>query len=410
MLFCKILKISLFLLLLQIFALAKVDLGSDVFFENGLPEVIKGKRVGIISHQAAINSDLQTTLDVLKKYAHECKIAAIFSPEHGFYGNSYAGEHVDDQKIDGITTYSLHGTMRRPTKEMLSEIDVLICDLQDIGSRSYTFISTMFYCMEEAAVHNIKFIVLDRPNPMGGRIVDGPLSEKRSFVGYINAPYCHGMTIGELANFFNQEYKIGCDLTVISMRGWRRDMTFEKTGLHWMPTSPQIPESDTALFYPATGIIGHLSIVSTGIGYTVPFKVIGAPWIKANVLSGFLNKQNLPGVFFRPFFFKPFFGKFNNENCQGIYIIVTDVQKFLPVATQFTILGAIKQLYPDSFQEGLKKLSNDENSKELFTKIVGSDKVLDLLLKEKYIMWPMRKICAEDRHKFIEIRKKYLLY
>jgi len=189
----------------------------------------------------------------------------------------------------------------------------LLFDVQDIGTRSYTFISTLFYCMEEAAKASIPFIVLDRPNPMGGIVVDGPLldEEWRSFLGYIKVPYCHGMTIAELALFFNEEYKVGCKLTVIPMRGWKRTMVFTQTGLPWMPTSPQIPEADTPFFYPATGLIGHCSIVNIGIGYTLPFKLVGAPWVEAEKFADALNQQKLPGVYFSLFITVPFLENLN---------------------------------------------------------------------------------------------------
>ena len=199
---------------------------------------------------------------------------------------------------------------------MLKGIDLLIYDIQDIGSRSYTFLSTLLYVMEEAAKQQIKVMVLDRPNPINGIVMDGPMLEEkwRSFLGYINVPYCHGMTIGELAQYFNGEYKIGCDLEVIPMKGWKRTMSFKDTHLPWVPTSPHVPEAETALVYPVTGILGELGIVNIGIGYTLPFKLIGAPWIQAEAFAEQLNQQQFPGVRFLPFYYRPFYGKFEGEN------------------------------------------------------------------------------------------------
>ena len=200
-------------------------------------------------------------------------LKALFSPEHGLTGLAYSWEKVKDHKEDGIPVYSLHGETRRPTAAMLKDLDVLIYDIQDIGVRPYTYISTLFYSMEEAAKRHMQFVVLDRPNPINGHMIDGPMLEEqwRSYIGYINIPYCHGMTIGELAEYFNAEYKIGCNLKVVAMEGWSRDMTFKDTGLHWVPTSPHIPEAETPLFFATTGLIGELNIVNIGIGYTLPF-------------------------------------------------------------------------------------------------------------------------------------------
>ena len=205
--------------------------------------------------------------------AGKLSLVCVFAPEHGLTGEEFAGGHVQNLKTErGVPVYSLHGDTRRPTKEMLKGLDVIVYDIQDIGCRSYTFASTLFFVMEEAAKKGIDLVVLDRPNPMGGKISDGPmLDEKyRSFVGYVNVPYCHGMTIGELSRFFNDEYKVGCSLTVVPMRGWKRGMRFEETGLAWIPTSPNIPEPSSPFFYPATGILGELPLVTIGIGGPMP--------------------------------------------------------------------------------------------------------------------------------------------
>jgi uncharacterized protein YbbC (DUF1343 family) len=225
-----------------------VDLGVDVFFHEGQAERLKGKKVGLITNHTGVNSDLVPTYEAFINNKQGFELVALFAPEHGFRGEAYADQACEDiPNFKGIPVYSLYGKTRRPSDKMLSGIDILIYDIQDVGSRSYTFISTLFLVMEEAAKKKIQVIVLDRPNPMGGLIVDGPmLQEKwRSFIGYVNVPYCHGMTIGELSIFFNHEYKIGCDLKVIPMRGWKRDMLFNDTHLHWVPTSPYIPEADS---------------------------------------------------------------------------------------------------------------------------------------------------------------------
>ncbi|MCH9627876.1 MAG: hypothetical protein S4CHLAM2_15230 [Chlamydiales bacterium] len=405
-------KYSILLLLLSSVLFADVYVGADVLFEKGAPAALKGKRVGLITNQSAVNRKLQTTFDLLKEHAKKYTVAAVFTPEHGFYGDAYACESVDHQEIQGVPIYSLHGSVRRPTAEMLKGIDLLVYDIQDIGSRSYTFVSTLFYCMEEAAKFDIPVIVLDRPNPMGGVVVDGPLIEEkwRSFLGYANIPYCHGMTIGELAHFFNTEHQVGCDLTVISMRGWKRGMTFADTGLPWVPTSPQIPEPDTPFFYPTTGLLGHCSLVNIGIGYTLPFKLVGAPWIQADQFAAMLNGQKLPGVQFQPYYYRPFFGKFHAENCQGVRVVITDTERYLPITTQFTIMGVLKNLYPRHFSEALGHMMGSKSKIDVFHKLNGSEEVLYLLQKERFIIWKLREKCANARTAFLPIRAQYLLY
>ena len=399
------------LLLLPFSLSAHVKVGADVLFEEGYLALLKGKKIGVITNHSAINRNLQTTFDLLNAHQNEYTLSCIFAPEHGFYGSAYAYEKIEDRKLGNIPLYGLFGARRRPTAEMLSNVDLLICDIQDIGTRSYTFASTLFYCMEEAAKASIPVIVFDRPNPMGGIVVDGPMicDQWRSFLGYVKIPYCHGMTIGELARYFNEEYKVGCALTVIPMKGWKRTMSFAQTGLPWVPTSPQIPESDTPFFYPATGLIGHCSMVNIGIGYTLPFKLVGAPWIEAEKFAEALNQQNLPGVYFQKFYYRPFFGKFKLEDCQGVRILITEPNQFLPVTTQFTIMGVIKNLYPKYFEESITQVLASPNKKDVFNKLTGSEEILNILLQEKYIIWKLRGLCAQAREEFLLARKKYLI-
>lgn len=389
--------------------LAKVTVGIDVLLEEANLTKLKGKKIGLITNQTAINKDMRSTFELLNQKAKQYKIVAIFAPEHGLYGSEYAEEKgKKGQFLDGIPVYSLYGETKRPTSEMLHGIDLLIYDIQDIGSRSYTYISTLFYVMEEAAKKGIKVMVLDRPNPINGLTVDGPLLDDklRSIVGYINVPYCHGLTVGELASYFNDENVVGCSLEVIPMKGWNRSMNFKDTGLPWIPTSPHIPEADTPLYYPITGILGELGIVSIGVGYTLPFKLIGAPWIDAITLTDNLNQQKLPGVHFSPFFFKPFYGKFNNENCQGTLITVTDPLKYKPLTIQYAIIASLKQLYPEKFKEGLKMSLSRQ---KMFNQVLGTDKIWPLLSQRKPIQWTMRSIDEKERKRFLEKRKAYFI-
>lgn len=389
---------------------AKVTVGVDVLFSEDHATLLKGKKIGLITNHTAVNKQLNLTADVLKSQAHHYgyTLVALFAPEHGIDGAIHAEKVCHSTDVDGMPIYSLHGETRRPTTEMLKGIDTLVYDIQDIGSRSYTYSSTLFYAMEEAAKRHIEVIVLDRPNPLNGIIVDGPMLEDkwRSFVGYINVPYCHGMTIGELAQFFNQEYKVECKLTVIPMKGWRRSMTFQDTGLTWIPTSPYIPESSTVFYYPTTGILGEMPIVNIGIGYTLPFKIIGAPWIDAKQFAKHLNAQKFPGVHFIPFHYRPFYGRFAQEDCHGVQIVITNAMIYKPVCTQYLIIGMLKSLYPEKFKQGMESL---KSRKEMFCKVNGTEAVYQVMREMEHIVWKLRSFHQKERETFLLLRKKYLI-
>lgn len=386
---------------------AKVEVGLDRVFLGGAHPSIQGKRVGLLTNHTAVDRNGNTAIDrfLLRK---DCKLVAFFAPEHGLYGQQHASEKIKDSKHAGIPVYSLYGANRRPSDAQLKGIDVVVYDIQDIGVRSYTYASSLFYMMEEAAKRNIELVVLDRPNPINGLIVDGPMlhNKWRSFIGYINVPYIHGMTIGELAEFFNTEYKIGVKLTVIPMKGWKRGMDFKETGLHWIPTSPNIPESDTPMFYATTGLLGELRVCNIGVGYTLPFKLIGAPWMDAQQLCKHLNNQGLNGVRFVPLHFKPFSGSMAQADCQGALIQVTDKRQYRPFEVQGVLLGAIKQLYPIKFKEILSHIGKSE--KDLFCKAIGSEEPLQFLKEEKLVGWQIAEFQRAERELFMEKRKNYL--
>lgn len=404
--------IHLFILFCSFFspAEAAVVLGVDRLQEPQYKTLFSGKKIGLVTNQTGKTAGLIPTQEIVLALAREQKgkLVALFAPEHGLTGSHYAEKRVEDELWEKVPVYSLYGKTAKPTKEMLQGIDLLLFDIQDIGSRSYTYATTLFYLMEAASASHIPVVVLDRPNPLGGLNVDGPLLEDkwRSFVGYINVPYCHGMTIGELALFFNGEYNVGCDLTVIPMKGWQREMLFDQTELHWIPPSPQIPESTTSLFYPMTGLLGQLSIVSIGIGYTLPFKVVAAPWIEGEYFAKKLNEQNFAGVCFVPIHFTPFTGKYAKEECHGVLIIIKNVQEYKPLAVQFLLLGMIKSLYPEEFR---KRLLVEKQKVEGFCRACGTDKVYQLLQKKGPVVWPLQKISSEGTKNFLERRKKYLI-
>ncbi len=401
----------IFAIFLIFLSAAKVDVGADRLFTPEYASLIKGKRIGLVTNHTARNREMVSTIDLIKQKgsALNAKLTKLYAPEHGLDGRAYASESIQEAvDIDGIPIHSLHGSTRRPTDLMLKEIDILVYDIQDLGCRSYTFSTTLLYMMEEAAKKKIPVVVLDRPNPLNGWVVDGPLLDDklRSFVGYINVPYCHGMTIGELARYFNGEYKIGCDLTVVPMKGWHRDMTFADTGLTWIPTSPNIPEASTAMYYPMTGLLGELQIVNIGIGYTLPFKLIGAPWINAKAFAKALNAQKFPGVQFIPFYYRPFYGRYAQKDCEGILIAVTNSLTYKPVSTQYLIIGMLKSIYPKEFAEGMK---TSLGRKEMFNKVNGTPEVWKLMEGKGPIVWRLREIAEKGKGSFLEKRKKYLI-
>lgn len=384
-----------------------VSAGVDVFLDEGHDLALKDKAIGLVTNHTGVNKELILTSDLFR---HQCfKLKALFSPEHGLKGIAYAAEKVMHAKdVSGIPVYSLHGATKRPTQEMLQGLDVIIYDIQDIGVRAYTYATTLFYIIEEAAKRNLEVIVLDRPNPMGGCMVDGPMLEEafRSYIGYINVPYCHGMTIGELARFFNEEYQLKCKLKVVPMKGWKRTMTFAETGLKWIPPSPHVPEPDTPFFSASTGILGEIDLVNIGIGYTLPFKVVGAAWIDAEVFAEALNKQKLPGVLFSPFHYRPFYGSYKGIDCHGVLIVITDPLKYRPLSVQFALLGILKSLYPKEFAKKIGAI--EEAKKRLFCLASGSDKIFSMLKQEKYVLWKLLEFDKDKRETFLKKREKYL--
>lgn len=391
-------------------SLSAMELGVDLFFSDGWVDSLSGKRVGLITNQSGVNSQLVSTLSLFTHNTHHMKVVAIFAPEHGLFGQVGAEKAVDHHTFENIPVYSLYGSTRRPTAAMLQGIDVLVYDIQDIGARSYTYATTLYYVMEEAAKKNIPVWVLDRPNPLGGDWVDGPMldSKHRSFIGYMDIPYCHGMTVGELARFFNEEYGVHCALTVVPMKGWKRSMSFSQTGLPWVPTSPYIVDADAPFFYATTGLMGQLGLVSIGIGYTLPFRVVGAPWICADKLARALNAQALPGLCCVPFHFIPHYGLYKGESCQGVLLVITNRKEYRPVKVQSFLLGILKSLYPKIFSSTMQSLSKEK--KALFCKAAGGEELWHLLCQEKHPAWQMAECQKDRRQTYLSKRKKYLLY
>jgi uncharacterized protein YbbC (DUF1343 family) len=392
------------IILIPIMAQAQVKPGIEVLLAEQI-DLIRGKRVGLITNPTGVTSQLVSTIDALHSHP-EVKLTALFGPEHGVRGDIFAGEYVADT-IDartGVPVFSLYGQKRAPTPEMLRDIEVLIYDIQDIGSRAYTYIYTMALAMQAAAKQGIPFIVLDRPNPLGGDLIEGPVLEERfkSFIGLYPIPYIYGMTVGELAKFFNEEYKFGANLVVVPMRGWRRYMLFEETGLPWVPTSPHVPHAQTVFHIAASGCMGELSAVNEGVGYTLPFELIGHTWIDGPQLAAALNSQKLPGVIFRPLHYRPYYFGHKDMPLAGVQMHLIAPQIFRPMLTQLYILSALLKLYPN------QNIFNPERVKN-FDQAMGTDSVRLRLLRGEspakiYLSWD--KALDEYRDK----RKRYLLY
>ncbi len=356
---------------------ARVMTGLEVLRESGFAE-LKGKRAGLITNPTGVDHELRSGIDILFR-APGVILAALYGPEHGVRGEYSAGEIIGsaDDPSTGLRVYSLYGSTRKPTKEMLEGIDVLVYDIQDIGSRSYTYISTLGLAMEAAAENNIPFIVLDRPNPLGGARIEGPLVEPGfvSFVSQYPIPYVHGLTTGELAMLLNGEGLLAnglkCDLKVIRMKGWKREMSFSETGLPWVPSSPHIPNALTCLLYPATGIMGELYVASIGVGYTTPFQTFATEWIDADSLANNLNELGLPGIRFRPVHYKPYYSVSLGKMVHGVQIHITDEKAAQLSLIQFYILQEIHKLWPDKDLFGMC----DPSRLDMFDKVCGSDRI-----------------------------------
>lgn len=306
-------------------------------------DVFAGKKVGLITNQTGTDSRLKSSVDLLREQA---SLEAIFVPEHGLFGAAAAGEQIADEEYNGIRVHSLYGDNKKPTAAMLGNLDLIAFDIQDIGVRHYTYVSTMAYAMEACAENGKTFVVFDRPNPLGGRL-GGPTLKKgfESFIGLYHVPLLHGMTVGEYARFINAEYGIGAELVVIPVLNWTRDKSFGETGLPWVPTSPNIPTEVSAFCYAATGIVGNMA-VSVGIGTTKPFEFVGAPWMDKLKLAARLNALSLPGVVFRPAAFIPKFGMYKDELCQGVQLHITDKAVFRPALTGALLVRMIMGEYP----------------------------------------------------------------
>lgn len=374
--------------------------------------ILKGKNVGLVTNPTGVDKNLRSTVDILN-HAPGVRLVALYGPEHGVRGEFAAGEYViaETDPETKLPVYSLYGKTRKPLPEMLKGVDVLVYDIQDIGSRSYTFISTLGLVMEAAAENNIEVVVLDRPNPLGGLRMEGPVTRDGfySFVSQFAIPYVHGMTVGELAMFLNGEKLLAngvqCKLQVVKMKGWNRGLYFGDTGLPWVMSSPHIPEADSPLFYPATGIVGELYTVSIGVGYTLPFQLFAADWINADSLAQNLNALNLPGVIFRPVHYKPFYSVLTGQMIHGVQIHFTDVAKAPLSLLQFYILQEAHKLWPDK-----NVFEMCEKSRlAMFDKVAGTDEVRNTFTKS-FLVSDIYNLWTSDIPGFRKKAEKYFLY
>lgn len=377
-----------------------VQLGIDMLLNERIG-LIAGRRVGLISNASGVTRDLTSDVDALL-HAPGVELVALFGPEHGFHAaaaDAAAVASATDVRT-GLPVYSLYGEVHKPMAETLAGIEVLVFDIQSVGVRFYTYITTLLYAMQAAAEHGVDVIVCDRPNPIGGEIVEGPLLRPgfESFVGPGPLPIRHGMTVGELARLYNAAWGVDCDLTVVPCAGWQRTMWFDDTELPWVPTSPGIPKLETAAVYPGTCLIEGTNL-SEGRGTTLPFELVGAPWIDGWALADALNELALPGVKFRPVQFEPIASKWAGQECNGTQLHILDRQAFRPVAAGLHLVATVKAMYPDDFTWRLPH----------FDRLMGTDQVREQLdagvsASEVVAGW------ADDQVTFEHQRREALLY
>ena len=395
---------------------AVVKPGVEVLRERGFSG-LEGRRVGLVTNPSGVDRYLKSTIDILFE-APEVNLVALYGPEHGVRGDVYAGDKIADSRDEatGLPVYSLYGSTRKPTPEMLEGIDVMVYDIQDVGARSYTFISTLGLVMEACAAKDIEVMVLDRPNPLGGNKIEGCYVEQpfNSFVSQYRIPYVYGLTVGELAVLINEEglnrgqkgdqEPVKCRLTVVPMEGWTRDMLYEDTGLPWVLPSPNIPFKESPMYYASSGIMGELyGFMNIGIGYTLPFQIFGALWLDPEKLKERLESYELPGISFRTLWYKPYFGSLAGKLVKGLQFFFTDYEKARLTDTQFYVMQAVAELYPD------KKPFEVANGIGLFDKVCGTDYVRKEFVK-RYKVADVIEYWRKDEEEFREMSRQYHIY
>lgn len=396
---------------LAISASAQVKPGIEVLRDNGFA-ALQGKRVGLITNPTGVDNQLTSTIDILAG-APGVELVALYAPEHGVRGDVHAGDKVENavDPATGVTVHSIFGASQKPSPEMLKDVDVLIYDIQDNGCRSFTFISTMGLAMDACAELGKEFMVLDRPNPVGGNKIEGNLVEDScvSFVSQFPIPYLYGLTPGELAQYLNEEglLKSGkkVNLTVVPMEGYTRDMDFRETGMPWVLPSPHIPTPESSIYYPMSGILGELYIMSIGVGYTEPFKLFCAEYIDAEELSRRLNDRNIPGLRFRPIHIKPFYSTGQGKNLSGVEVYVTDRAAAPLSLTQFYVMEELADMYPE--HKAFDEASPDRL--KMFDKVTGSRNIRRMFSRD-YKVADIEEYWNKDVEPFRAASAKYHLY
>ena len=387
-----------------------ITIGLEVFLDSEASR-LQGKRLGLLTNQASVNRNLVHNRILLQERFGD-GLTTLFSPQHGFYSeqqdNMIESDHITDTET-GLPVFSLYGDVRKPSREMFADIDILIIDLMDVGTRVYTFLYTMAYCLEAASEYGKSVIVLDRPNPVGGEMVEGNLLEDdcKSFVGMYPLPMRHGMTFGELALFINSEYGIGAEVDVVAMEGWKRNMFFRETGFPWVFPSPNMPTPETAVVYPGQ-VSWEGTNISEGRGTTMPFELFGSPFIDHLEILAHIEKTELPGCYLRPLKFQPTSGKWANQVCSGFQLHVTDGTTFRPFRTSLALLQAVMLAYPGSFN--YKEPPYEYEYVRLpMDCILGSTEVRKKL-EEGIGIIDMERQWTDELEEFMKMREKYLLY
>ncbi len=394
----------------------EVKPGIEVLRDRGFAG-LEGKKVGLLTNPSGVDRQLHSTIDILY-HAENVELVRLFAPEHGVRGDIYAGGHAEDTKDEatGLQVYSIYGKYRKPTPEMLEGLDVVVYDIQDVGSRSYTFISALGLMMRACAENDVEVMVFDRPNPLGGLKVEGNYVEPGffSYIGEFAIPYVYGLTVGELAQLLNEEglncgekgdeAPLRCKLTVIPMENWKRNMTYAETGLPWILPSPQVPQNINAIGYPCAGIVGDFSAhyLNIGVGYTLPFQVFAAEWVDAEALKAELENYEIPGVAWRTIHYKPFFGGDQGKLLHGVQYFFTDYEAAPLTLINFYVMQAVHQLWPDHnpFDGGVNRT---------FDIVCGTD-YIGKTFGQNFLVSDILDYWMKDAEAFKELSKKYYLY
>jgi uncharacterized protein YbbC (DUF1343 family) len=384
-----------------------VVLGSDILFDR---QLLRGRTIGLVANPASVDASLRHVAE--RAEAAGVRIGALFGPQHGFTSDLQENMIESPHATDGrrrVPVYSLYSETREPTARMLAGLDALVIDLQDVGTRIYTYIYTMANCLRAARAHGVPVIVCDRPNPIGGAAVEGPVLDPAfaSFVGQFPIPMRHGLTMGELAKLFNEHFGLGAKLEVVTMQGWSRDRYFDQTGLTWIPPSPNVPTLDSALVYPGTVLLEGTN-VSEGRGTTRPFEFVGAPWVDPESFASGLNRLGLPGVHFRPISFEPTFHKHAGSACGGCQIHVLDRATFEPVAVGVAIIDAFHRAGPGRFAWRDPPYEY-EYTKPPIDILYGSARLREGLAAERSAA-DLAGDMRADAKAFLEVRSPWLLY